>query len=165
MQDLFTFIANHMALSYAFVAALILLTIVEFLRMKRSDVGITTAQAVQLINRQNANVVDLRASENFKQGHIIDAVSLTAKEITDGSKKIEKLKSRPVIIVCNAGMESQKIAALLLKQGYNAFSLSGPNAVNITNPFGRNTRRHSRNINDTSSHQGNNKFAQIKSID
>jgi rhodanese-related sulfurtransferase len=93
--------------------------------MKRNNFRITATQAVQLINRQNAAIIDIRATDSFRKGHIIDAVSLTSKEIMDGSKKIEKFKNKPVIIVCNAGIESQKIAALLLKQGYNAFSLSG----------------------------------------
>ncbi|EKD71967.1 MAG: hypothetical protein ACD_46C00044G0004 [uncultured bacterium] len=122
MQDLGQFIAKHLALTYAFALVLILLMIVEFFRMRRNQVNINAAQAVQLINRQNAVIIDIRASELFAKGHIIDALSLSAADLNN-YKKIEKYKKRPIIIVCNSGIESQKVAAHLLKNGYNTFSL------------------------------------------
>ena len=125
MQDLFTFMTHHLALSYSLAIVLFLLAVVEFMRLKRNNFRINTTQAVHLINRQNAVIIDIRSNELFRKGHIIDAASVTAKEIMDGGKKIEKYKNKPVIIVCNSGMESQKIAASLLKRGYNAYSLSG----------------------------------------
>ena len=125
MQNLVVFIANHLLLVYSFAIALLLLMVVEYMRARNNRVGINPAQAVQLINRQNAVVIDVRSNDTFKKGHIIDALSLTASTLLNGAKPIEKYKKRPIIIVCHAGMESQKIAATLLNQGYNAFSLTG----------------------------------------
>lgn len=125
MQDLTTFIFNHLLLSYAFSGVLVLLMIVEFLRQKRNTFVIDTTRAVQLINHDNAVVIDIRVADSYAKGHIIDAVSITSSDLTTNTKKYEKYKLRPVIVVCNTGSESQKIAAFLLKQGYNAYSLSG----------------------------------------
>jgi rhodanese-related sulfurtransferase len=123
MQDLMTFISQHLALTYTLAGTLLLLMLVEFLRLKRNTFCINVPKAVQLINREN--VIDIRNQDAFKNGHIIDAQALSAKEILDHSKKIEKFRTKPLILVCQTGQESQKIAALLLKQGYNVYSLSG----------------------------------------
>lgn len=125
MQDLITFISHHRVLAYAFVSILVLLMIVEYFRLKRNNIRVDTAKAIQLINRENAVVIDIRPNESYRKGHIIDSVSLTSREIGENPKKIEKYRTKPIIIVCSGGIESQKIAALLLKRGYNAYSISG----------------------------------------
>lgn len=125
MQDLTLFLSHHLALSLAAIVIFILLMIVEAMRAKRSRTGITPAELTQLINHQQAVVFDIRPQDAYRQGHIIDSQAVTAQELQKPSKKMERFKSKPLVIVCNTGMESQKIATLLLKQGYNAFSLSG----------------------------------------
>jgi rhodanese-related sulfurtransferase len=125
MQDFITFLSHHPLLSAAVVIVFVLVTVVELIRVKRNTFNITPGRAVQLINRENAAVIDLRPTENYRKGHIIDAVSMTVQELKETPKKLEKLKNRPIILVGEAGSETQKIAALLLKQGYNAFSLAG----------------------------------------
>jgi rhodanese-related sulfurtransferase len=102
-----------------------ILMVIEFLRARRNAFNITPAQVTQFINRENATVIDIRQNDHFRKGHIIDAQSINPKEIVDNPKKLERFKSRPIVIVANASHESQKIAALLLKHGYNAYSLSG----------------------------------------
>jgi rhodanese-related sulfurtransferase len=125
MQDLSLFISNHLALTYAFAFALILLMVVEFLRVRRMTYRIDVKDAIQLINRKNAVIIDIRAPDLYRTGHIIDAISMTPRDILENPKKVEKFKSKPMIVVCLGGVESQKVAAFLLKEGYNAFSLSG----------------------------------------
>lgn len=125
MQEISTFIANHLALTYALAIVLVLLMIVEFLRLKQQAARVEPSRAVQLINRENAVVIDVRSQENFKSGHIIDALSYPANTVLENTKKIERFRAKPLIIVCATGIESQKIASTLTKQGYNAYSLAG----------------------------------------
>lgn len=125
MQELSTFISNHLLLSVAAIAILVLLLIIEFLRAKRNTVNITPLQTTQLINHDNGVVIDVRSQDAYRKGHIIDAYSISGQELQTSTKKIEKFRARPIIIVCNMGVESQKIASLLLKNGYNAYSLAG----------------------------------------
>ncbi len=125
MQDLTTFISKHLGLCLAAAFVFVLVTIVELIRAKRNIVNINPARVTMLINHDDAVVIDIRSSDSFRKGHIIDAVSMTAKELQENSKKLEKFKIRPIIVICNTGLESQKIAALLLKQGYNIYALSG----------------------------------------
>lgn len=125
MQDLETFITNHWQLAYGFAAVLTLLVIVEFLRARRATSMVDTTRAVYLMNREHAAVVDTRLLDHFRQGHIIDAVAVSMDELQQNSKKLEKFKNKPVILVCNSDMEAQKTAASLAKQGYNSYALAG----------------------------------------
>lgn len=125
MQELTIFIAHHPLLFGLAVFAILLLILIEIVRQKGRTFNINTLRATQLMNHQNAVVIDIRAKDTYRKGHIIDAISLPAKELAETSKKLEKYKSKPIIIVCGAGIESQKIATKLIKDGYNAHSLSG----------------------------------------
>lgn len=125
MQDIAIFISNHMPLAYGIAVVFVLLMIIEVLRLKRNNFNINTAKAVHLINRENAVIIDTRPLDTYRKGHIIDAVSLPNREIIENAKKAEKYRKKPIILVCNTGVESQKIAASLLKQGYNAYALAG----------------------------------------
>ena len=125
MQDLVTFISQHLLLSLAAVFIFVLIVLIEIIRVKRNVFHITPAKAIQLINRENAVVIDVRPQDAYHKGHVIDAISLSPKDVIEASKKLEKFKIRPIIIVANTGNEAQKMAASLLKRGYNAYSLIG----------------------------------------
>ena len=125
MQEITAFISNHPVLSIIAVIVFILVVIVELMRTKQSNVRIAPAQATQFINHDNAVVIDIRPQDAYRKGHIIDAVSLSQQDMKDTPKKLEKYKIKPIILVCATGVESQKIATLLLKRGYNAYSLAG----------------------------------------
>ena len=125
MENVTVFIAHHMGLFYAFSAALLALMLVEFIRAKRGQARLAPTDAVLMINKKNAIVIDIRANEIFRKGHIVDALSVPAHDLTEASKKLDKYKSKPVIVVCSNGVDSQKAAANLTKQGYTAFILTG----------------------------------------
>lgn len=125
MQDVMTFISQHSLLALGIAIIFVLLLIIEMMRAKQNLKQLTPQQAVQLINHQHANILDIRPNESYRQGHIIDAQSVTVKDLEENNKKIEKYKTKPVIIVCPTGSESQKVAAFMIKHGYNAYSIAG----------------------------------------
>ncbi len=125
MQELINFLFRHPLLSAGAVIALILLIMVEFLRARGKTFDLNATQVTQMINHDNAVVIDLRGQEAFAQGHIIDALCFTLSDMQPLPQKIEKLRARPLIFIGNTGLDSQKIAAQALKQGYNAYSLTG----------------------------------------
>ena len=125
MENMTVFIAHHMGLFYGFAAILIGLMLIEFLRSKRAQARVAPKDAVLLINKKNAAVIDIRANDHFRNGHIVDAVNAPLRDWPTAAKKIERFKSKPVIVVCDNGVESQKAAASLTQQGYTAFALSG----------------------------------------
>lgn len=125
MQELSTFITRHPLLSGAVLVLFILLTIVEAIRAKRKAADLTPAAVTHKINRENGVIIDLRQQDAFKQGHIIDAKTFTSDNIQKNPAVLDKFKTKPLILICNNGIESQKTAAFLIKSGYNAFSLAG----------------------------------------
>ena len=81
-------------------------------------------EAVQLANQKQALFLDIRPAEQFKKGSIAQARNLPAADLP---AKIGTLpKNKPIIVVCDQGRDSAKVALSLRKQGYNdAVSLEG----------------------------------------
>ncbi len=125
MQDIFLFAQQHALLSIALIVLLLLLIIVEFIRAKQGAQRISPALATQMINHQNAVLLDVRSKENFSTGHIVDAVSIPLAELESKYRKLDKFKTRPIIIVCATGLESRQAAAVLTKNGFNIHLLAG----------------------------------------
>jgi rhodanese-related sulfurtransferase len=88
--------------------------------------AISATDAVLLINREKAVVVDVCGVDEFKAGHIAGAKSLPLGELESGLAGVVKNKATPVILVCASGMRSKRAVAIAKKLGYeNAHSLAG----------------------------------------
>ncbi|GLS82036.1 rhodanese-like domain-containing protein [Paraferrimonas haliotis] len=127
MQEFLDFLGRNPILSLAW-AGLFIAVIVTTIKSATSKVKtIRYQQAVQMINKENAVVVDVRGREEFKKGHIVDAQHLPLAEIKNKRLgNLEKQKQSPIIVVCNAGMTSSQAAQLLVQQGFEAvYNLHG----------------------------------------
>ena len=88
--------------------------------------GLSPTQAVLLINREKANIVDVRAADEFASGHLIGARHVPLDRLQDDLAKTVTDKKRPLILVCHSGMRSQKALVIAKAQGYEqAHSLGG----------------------------------------
>jgi rhodanese-related sulfurtransferase len=125
MQELTSFLAQHSLLSLGMATVLVLLMVVEVIRIKRGIAQLSPQMATSMINRENAVIIDVRTKDAFKKSHIIGAISLPAAELIKNTKPLEKHKAKPLIFVCQNGSESQRIANIIHKLGYNAFALHG----------------------------------------
>ena len=89
-----------------------------------SEVG--TVEVVQLINRRDALVLDVRESGEFAAGHIHNAKHIPLARLGQSIRELEKFKERPVVVSCSNGAISAKACALLRKNGFNeVFRLKG----------------------------------------
>ena len=70
------------------------------------------------MNREDAIVVDIRATSEFSKGHIAGALNIAADQLTEGHSKLENHKTKPIIVVCNAGITAGKTANQLAAAGY-----------------------------------------------
>lgn len=92
--------------------------------LTRSKHNLTILQATQLINKDNTVIVDVRAPEDFAAGHLRSAKNIPLRELPARIKELDK--SRPVLVVCTAGVQSVKGAVLLAQAGFSeAYSLDG----------------------------------------
>jgi len=87
---------------------------------------VNTLQATQLMNRDDALVVDLRPADEFAKGHILGARSIPLTDLPRRSGELDKHKAKPVIVHCGDGNRAGGGAALLRKNGFaNVVNLSG----------------------------------------
>ena len=88
--------------------------------------GISTAQVVQLINREKANVVDVCEPNEFALGHIVGSRNVPVGELETKLATTIKNKTLPLILVCQSGARSARAVMIAKKLGYEqAQSLSG----------------------------------------
>ena len=81
-----------------------------------SEVG--TIEAVQLINRRDAVVLDVRDTGDFAAGHIANARHIPEAQLNDRIGELEKFKSRPIIVSCRTGSRALAVAGALRKRGF-----------------------------------------------
>lgn len=125
MRDIFLFLQNHWVLVSAVLFIMFLLMLVEMLRAQRGASRLSPQLATQLMNHKNAVVIDLRSTEAYREGHIVDSISIPFADLETKNKKLEKYKSQPLILVCANGLDSQRAANQLMKQGLTPMILAG----------------------------------------
>src|SRR5690606_1846913 len=88
--------------------------------------GLTPTDAVQLMNRDKAVVIDVCTADEFAAGHIKGAKHVPLEELESRLPTVVKNKAVPLILVCASGRRSGRAVALARKLGYEqAQSLSG----------------------------------------
>lgn len=74
-------------------------------------------EAVQLINRKDAVIIDLREPGEFGGGHAPNARNIPQGQLDKRLGELEKFKNRPIILVCQTGGRSHAATAQLKKAG------------------------------------------------
>ena len=125
MQSYLEFASNHPVLVTALLCSVFLVIFTELRRQAQGISSIDPQEAVKLINA-DAVVLDLRSSEAFAKGHIVNAKNVSADELTPDNEKYRKFKSRPVLAVCDTGITSSRAVDMLRKAGFeSAYGLKG----------------------------------------
>ncbi len=89
-------------------------------------IGVESGAAIQLINREKANVVDVSDAAEFAAGHIVASKHVPLADLETKLATAVKNKTLPLILVCQTGARSAKAVALAKKLGYEqAQSLQG----------------------------------------
>jgi rhodanese-related sulfurtransferase len=83
-------------------------------------------EAVQLINRRDALVLDVRDTGEYSAGHIGNARHIPEAQLAERLKELEKHKARPIVVSCRTGTRAPAMSALLRKHGFaEAVALKG----------------------------------------
>ncbi len=112
------FISQNTILFGIFMALITLLIVTEFQRRGKKYNDIRPVEAIGLINQKNAIVIDVRAKELFKKGHVTNAVNIPLEELKSNPKKTSKFKNKPIIVYCNSGNSSMAACKVLQDQGF-----------------------------------------------
>jgi rhodanese-related sulfurtransferase len=122
MSDFFRqlpeFLGNHMMMVIIFIALLFALAANEVARLFRGYKEITPGQLTQLINRDNALLVDLSSQAEFEKGHIVGAKHVAMSQFDPENKDLVKVRDLPIAVYCKNGQTSATAAARLVKAGF-----------------------------------------------
>ena len=96
---------------------------------------VSAADAVRLINREKAVLIDVSEPAEFAAAHPVGARSVPLAGL-EASRDLPKNKSLPVVVVCPTGSRAPRAVAVLKKLGFEnaqvlAGGLSGWRAANL----------------------------------
>ena len=124
MNQLIEFAGNHLILVSAlfFILAMLVVNMVQGGGAK----AILPIQAVQMLNREGAQVLDIRSAADFDAGHIINARNIPRADLKSRMDELKKLKDRPIVVCCATGTTSGAVLKELSGAGFEqVYSLKG----------------------------------------
>ena len=106
---------------YLFLGLVVILYMLIGAPLRQRLLGIqhvTNAEAIRLLNHEQAIVVDVRETGEFKGGHIPKALNVPLSGLRNGLAQIEGYKARPLIVCCRTSQRSARAAVLLRQQNF-----------------------------------------------
>ena len=119
MDQFFEFIGNHPFLVGAFVVLLAL-----FIRneTRRGGRTVSAQQLVDMVNREDAVVLDVRDKKEFDSGHIVDALNIPYGALESRLDELKSYRARPIVVACKMGQHSGAAGTVLRKNGFEQVS-------------------------------------------
>jgi rhodanese-related sulfurtransferase len=105
---------------YYFAAALVSggMLLWPLLRRGSPAGAVSCSDAVQLMNREKAVVIDVRDAAEFAAGHIVNSKNLGFATLETASQ-LPKNKNLPLVVVCNTGATASRAVLVLKKMGFD----------------------------------------------
>ena len=116
---------------HLFAALLVILALLALDPLRRRSGGIKTVTAVQLpqlVNHENAIVLDVGEPAEFKKGHIPKAINIPISQLVKDIGRLEKYRSKgtPIVLSGRNNQRCNKAASILKKNSFpNIYTLSG----------------------------------------
>ncbi|MDF1484804.1 rhodanese-like domain-containing protein [Ramlibacter sp. H39-3-26] len=99
--------------------------LVPVLRGAAVSGALSAAQAVQLINREKAVVIDVREADEYAAGHVGGAKNVPLDQLESQLPAAVKNKALPVILVCATGRRAARALGVARKLGYEKAQVLG----------------------------------------
>ncbi|AOY90032.1 sulfurtransferase [Marinobacter salinus] len=123
MDRLFEFVVNHYILVALFVAFLLAIL---FLESRRGGTKISAQGAVNLINKDEAVVVDIRDRKEFGEGRITGSINIPLNSLKSRVSELNKFKEKQIIVADKMGQHSAMAVKQLNAEGFgNVVRLNG----------------------------------------
>lgn len=120
------FIGNHPYLSFGFIGVLAAMIASEIGQLTRGYKALTPAALTQLINRDNALLIDVSSIQDYEKGHVPGARHVAMSQFDPESKDLAKARTLPVAIYCRTGQTAGEAAKRLKKAGFtDVYTLDG----------------------------------------
>lgn len=112
------FFAEHWQLSLFFIAAFIWVIITESKSRASKGLTVTAAEATQMMNRENAKVLDIRKDNDFIDGHIVGSQNVQADTLKTNLQSLGIKPDQAVVLVCYRGQSTLPLVTHMRKHGY-----------------------------------------------
>ncbi|MGV0034506.1 MAG: rhodanese-like domain-containing protein [Candidatus Azotimanducaceae bacterium WSBS_2022_MAG_OTU7] len=123
VEQIFEFVSNHYILVSVFVFLLVAFVINEG---KQGGAAITPTNLVNLVNREDAVLLDIRDIKEYGSGHIAGAMSMPVSSIDARIGELDAYKDKPIVLVCKMGQHASATGRKLKALGFdNVRRLSG----------------------------------------
>lgn len=87
---------------------------------------IDTRIAVQLINHQDALILDVRDDSEYAAGHLPNSKHVPSEKMEERWVELQKFKEKPIVIIYRGGIRSNHASLILKKNGFlQVFNLMG----------------------------------------
>ena len=103
MALFFEFLTQQWMLVGALLVVVIMLIMNE---SRKSGPAVTPQQAITMVNAEDGVFLDLRDAAEFKKGHIVGAMNIPSTKLPGRMVELEKLKGKPIVLVCKMGQQS-----------------------------------------------------------
>jgi len=119
------FIQNNLLLiAVAFASGAMLIW--PFVRRTAGGPWVSTLQATQMINREDALLLDVREPAEYAKGHILGAKNVPLADLERRAAEFDRQKAKPVIVTCDSGSRATRAIGVLKARGFaNVFNLNG----------------------------------------
>lgn len=126
IEQVAEFVGNHTLLCAGFSAVLVVWIYTEISQKTRRFKEVGAQQAVHLINREGAVVLDLRPETEFRAGHITSAKNFSLESIETRAHELDRLKDQPIIVYANNPQTTISACEKLVGRGFpRVLSLAG----------------------------------------
>jgi rhodanese-related sulfurtransferase len=130
MDSLLAFAGEHAVLSMALLGLTAAIIYTEIGRLFSGFKAVNPAGLTELINREDALLIDISPAGDFEKGHIAGAKSVQLSQFDPESKLLAKVRELPVVVTCRSGTTASDAAKRLVKAGFKkVYWLDGGNAA------------------------------------
>ncbi len=81
------------------------------------DISVTDAKAM-IESNPSLLILDVRATQEYAQGHLKDAVNIPLSDLPLRTGELEK--NRPILVYCQSGNRSAQASSILVKAGFTS---------------------------------------------
>lgn len=118
MENVGEFVVNHWVLVTLFVV-LAWMVLSDSLTSKLSGINpVGSTQAIQIVNQQQGQFLDIRETSEFNKEHIAESVSMPLSNLADNLGTL-KNPEQPIILVCASGQRARSAAKQLRSNGFS----------------------------------------------
>ena len=90
---------------------------VPMLSRRSGATGVSTSEAVQLINREKGVLIDVSEPAEYAAGHAGGSKNLPFGSL-ETTNDLPRNKALPLLLMCPTGARAQRAVAILSKRGY-----------------------------------------------